>query len=1662
MNYLLLLIAIFSLTVAVDCTSSQVYIKFVKKTLTLASQESFSILSGTTSLYDSPSLTNSEERTIETCIQQTTNNQYTLGMYDTTSYWSSGAWLEIYGINGNLVFKGMMTTSKTQEVPLSLYSPINKEDTWKYTSSASGSWKDVSYSDASWTEISLGTTTTSATDTQYFRKSFVGLSGMAAIEFQLNYRYGIVAYINGNEVYRDNMADGEPTSTTLATGSYSIYDYHGVIRPSTVAESSSSVLAVEVHFITTGYSEIIQFNGFLAFYAGIDNTNPCFVVPNEVSVTSTSFTNPTYAFTWSYSSYSYFSTSYTSGTLTADLDGPSYPIVNGVRIWPYTSITYHTTQFMIEGAMSSSSSWDTILETKGGSYTSSVWRQWETVAVASKPFQRLRLTSYKTGTTSTYVNELQFLVCNNGNPSTIDYPQTTYQFYHTSEQVEITPTTYGFSGCSISPSLPSGVSIDANTCTISGSSSASSTQTYTVTSTVVSPSVTATLTITFTECYGTLYKIVRTYKTNPQYEYFRIRDSSNDDILYEINSGHSHSAGQDWTHYLCLNVDRFDVAFYSTSNYWYSGSYYYMYYMLPDGEEEMVLKGRYDNYENNESNFYLRRPSINHSEQWYYKMSEVPTNWFGDDTSGWSQAARGSFPTSTNRIQLYKKTFNIASLNEVSGLIVSIRYRYGVIVYLNGNEAWRNGVIGDLSTSSTVDNSYTDLKYYVVTLPGKQMQTSTVTSPVTFLQSGSNTIAIAIVAIDDSYTTSYFDAVVRLMSSEQSESHIWEFTASMSGITGTATYPFDMYYGNSIYYTSCADNTLTLVFDNNRREWISSVQIQNYYSSSSTYLYQKPAQFNLYGRNLGTDEWTLLKEVTGLTYSISGQKRRIYFSNNTPYNQFKFENFGTGDSSSCTWRIQTLDLFADNVMADIPNFTYDSSVTIFKNIEMAEVIPQNNDGYFNFQVSPSLPDGIVLDPYTGWISGTATDESSAQTYTITATKISGGDVTVTISLSVTICTGGKGLMTVRFYADYYCGENSWKLYEGRGTSGTVLRSVEQFPVASAYYYVDFCLDNGIYTFEGADSFGDGWSAGSGYTLTVDVGEMELDIMEMSSGTKPIYVSSVFSTYFPFQIEYTDWKVIQNDVSSDWNTVNFDDSTWNTYKAVDIPSTSSITTYIRKSFTMSGLNDYQVLNVRVKYSGGVAAYLNGNVVARFNLEDDFDSLSLSITDHDSTSFSKFHVILSTSGIQEGINVFSFEIHRGLSGSSSDAVVFDATGVFGVEDCSTVVDSYSSITSTDPTSGTIEEIMDLDPYTTGLLPNTIGTYIEWTVENLVGSKWNSFNMIGGTTVSSWGFDIIATYNPDQSDQSDQPITILSALDQTVTTRTKPQISVPVALAGFRKYRWEVTDTGSTTTTLGSVHMAYCKATGDVCPSIDNYPSVAEGQISPSSCETGYSGYSYRECSGGVLGEVKTDQCSKKPPTNARYQSSQNRFVMGTVSTTGIPSVRNIVERWYIDTGVTLPNGLSLNSETGEISGIPTDTMDLRTYTVYAENESGATQATLSIQIRKGRCVAEGVFPVTNVGEVAEYECASQGSYVGTQKRACVLGSEDGEWQKASGVCMPIVVIVIGVIVVIMIIVVVFLMMRTGKKAKAVGGVKGKKSVKSVKSQKFTKTSVKKVKV
>ena len=153
------------------------------------------------------------------------------------------------------------------------------------------------------------------------------------------------------------------------------------------------------------------------------------------------------------------------------------------------------------------------------------------------------------------------------------------------------------------------------------------------------------------------------------------------------------------------------------------------------------------------------------------------------------------------------------------------------------------------------------------------------------------------------------------------------------------------------------------------------------------------------------------------------------------------------------------------------------------------------------------------------------------------------------------------------------------------------------------------------------------------TLIQDDGEMSVEMEMLGRGFSPMTVSTVFSSYLPFQVGYTEWKVRQSRVPSSWNTVTFDDSDWLVTKAADIPSTEYPTTYIRKSFELTGIEDYTVMNIRMKYTGGVAVYFNGNRVARFNLEEGYNAFTESISVHDATVFSKFHIILSAAGVVE---------------------------------------------------------------------------------------------------------------------------------------------------------------------------------------------------------------------------------------------------------------------------------------------------------------------------------------------------------------------------------------------------------------------------------------------
>ena len=605
-----------SIALSIDCENGQVYAKVVKKTTSWAKEESFTLSAGQTVVFTSPLLVNNQERELEVCLPPTTNSIYTITMKDSGSdSWNDRAWIMVKDAHDIIAIKDIMTAKSVETVDFSMYVPITKDEEWMFTTSFKNNWNQYNFADNAWTSIICGTLTQEATGTQYFRKAFTGVSGMAAIETRFKYASGIAAYINGVEIFRDNMLADQISQSTPASGSYATADYHGVIRSAAVAQAPQSVLAVELHF-TDSASHEIDFNAFLSFKAGIRTDNNCFMYYGDITAAGASFSNPDSAFDFSRSAGTYIQSSNLPKSIFASFDAGVYPLMNAFRIWASSNVNNCPSSFDVAGGDSSASTiWAPLVSATGQTYTSYQWRQFNLIAEPSL-YKTMRITLNASSGTSTYLYEMQFLTCNPAS-LTISYPESTYTFNVRYDTVELSVNMYGIGSCQISPQLPNGINFDTTTCAITGVALAGAPQTtYTVTATAGSQTATGTVTITFTECQGTLLTIIRTYQYSGNIEAFRIRNTATDELLMEVPIGHTNPANTDVANTLCVNAERYDVTLDCSDIHWYQNSYIYVYAMLADGESELMLKARYDGHQSNDNTYYLRRHTINVVDEW--------------------------------------------------------------------------------------------------------------------------------------------------------------------------------------------------------------------------------------------------------------------------------------------------------------------------------------------------------------------------------------------------------------------------------------------------------------------------------------------------------------------------------------------------------------------------------------------------------------------------------------------------------------------------------------------------------------------------------------------------------------------------------------------------------------------------------------------------------------------------------------------------------------------------------------------------------------------------------------------------------------------------------------------------------------------------------------
>lgn len=155
---------------------------------------------------------------------------------------------------------------------------IRANSSWKYLANGSNqgtAWRSPSFNDDSWstgqaelgygdgdetTVVSYGSSASNKYITTYFRKTFDvnDVSAFSGLELGLIRDDGVVVYINGNEVYRNNMPSGSIAYNTLAPSYIDGANESAWVTAniSNVLVNGTNVIAVEIHQNSPGSSDI--------------------------------------------------------------------------------------------------------------------------------------------------------------------------------------------------------------------------------------------------------------------------------------------------------------------------------------------------------------------------------------------------------------------------------------------------------------------------------------------------------------------------------------------------------------------------------------------------------------------------------------------------------------------------------------------------------------------------------------------------------------------------------------------------------------------------------------------------------------------------------------------------------------------------------------------------------------------------------------------------------------------------------------------------------------------------------------------------------------------------------------------------------------------------------------------------------------------------------------------------------------------------------------------------------------------------------------------------------------------------------------------------------------------------------------------------------------
>ena len=703
------------------------------------------------------------------------------------------------------------------------------------------------------------------------------------------------------------------------------------------------------------------------------------------------------------------------------------------------------------------------------------------------------------------------------------------------------------------------------------------------------------------------------------------------------------------------------------------------------------------------------------------------------------------------------------------------------------------------------------------------------------------------------------------------------------------------------------------------------------YSPSSLTLTKGSAMSTVTPGNSGgaVVSWSISATLpTGLSFNtstgaISGTPTAI--SSSTSYT---VTATNAGGSGTATVTIQVNDV-APSSITYTPN-----SLTLTKDTTMTTVTPTTSGGAVTaWSISPSLPSGLSFSTSTGSISGTPTATSSSTSYTVTASN-TGGSATAIVTIQVNIAAPSSITYS----------PSSLTLAKGVAMS-TVTPTASGGPVSS--WSISPSLPSGLafdtstgaisgtptavssstaYTVTATNAGGSGTA-----TVTIQVNDIAPSSVTYSPSTLTLTKNTAMNTVTP---------------TSSGGTV----TSWSI--SATLPAGLSFSTSTGAiSGTPTAVTNATTFTITASNTGGSATTTVTIVV--------YDEAPSSITySPSSLTLTKGSAMSTVTPTASGGAVSSWSISPSLpSGLSFN------TSTGAISGTPTAVSSSTSYTVTATNlggSGTATvtiQVNDVSPYslvysgtpftlTKGTAMTTAtpsvsgGTITSWSISPSLpaGLSFSTTNgAISGTPTS---ITSTATYTVTASNSGGSATTTVS-----ITVNDAAPSSIAYSGSPFTLNKGTAMTTATPTSSGGVV------TSWSISPSLPSGLSFSTttGAISgtPTVTSTSTSYTVTATNTGGSATATISITVNDAPPSGVAYSGSPFTLTKGVAMTTATPSVSGgTVTSWSVSPS--LPAGLSLDTSTGAISGTPTAITSAANYTVTATNGGGSNSTVVSIVV------------------------------------------------------------------------------------------------------------------